>query len=375
MDYKNEVLHTIALSLVPGIGSVKARALINHFNGAEWVFKQKLKTLLKVPDIGEVTAKSILQSQTLDVAKKEMDFIEKNNINPILFSQPNFPERLALCTDAPLVLFSKGNATFNTNKVISIVGTRNATAYGRAFCNDLIAGLTHQKPLVVSGLAFGIDIASHKAALQNNLPTVACLAHSLDFLYPPAHASVAKDIQFSGALVSEFLSGTKPERELFPTRNRIIAGLADCTIVVETDKKGGSIITAYAASSYGREVFAVPGRSSDVHSAGCNDLIRKNIAAILTSPEDLIDYMNWNAPAINSNKQLSLFQEISPLEKLICETISEHGQIGIDELCGAIQKPMALVSSCLLELELKSIVMALPGKNYTLAPTHNNRRR
>jgi DNA processing protein len=375
MDYKNEVLHTIALSLVPGIGAVKARALINHFNGAEWVFKQKIKALLQVPDIGEITAKSILQSQTLDVAKKEMDFIEKNNIIPILFTQHNFPERLSLCSDAPLVLFTKGNPSFNTDKVISIVGTRNATAYGRAFCNDLIAGIANQKPLVVSGLAFGIDIASHKAAIQHNLPTVACLAHSLDFLYPPAHANVAKDIQFSGGLVSEFLSGTKPERELFPTRNRIIAGLADCTIVVETDKKGGSIITAYAASSYGREVFAVPGRTSDIHSAGCNDLIRKNIAAILTSPEDLIDYMNWNAPATTTNKQLSLFEEISPFEKLICETISEHGQIGIDELCGAIQKPMALVSSGLLELELKSIVMALPGKNYMLAPTQSTRRR
>lgn len=372
MDHNSEVLHTIALSLVPGIGTIKAKALIQHFHGAELVFKQKAKSLLRVPDIGEITARAIVNSQTLEVAKRELDFVHKNNITPLLFHEPNFPERLLSCTDAPLIIFSKGQVNLNPPRVVAVVGTRKATSYGKAFCNELMQGLSELKPLVVSGLAYGIDIAAHKAALQNNLPTVACLAHSLENIYPPAHAATAKEMLFNGGLISEFLSGTKPERELFPTRNRIIAGLADCTIVVETDTRGGSIITAYAASSYGREVFAVPGRTSDLHSAGCNSLIRKNIAAILTSPEDLIDYMNWNDSG-NSTKQLSLFPELSEEEKQVCEAIADRGQIGIDELCNTLHKPMAHLSSILLQLELKSAVLSHPGKNYSLTSAKSHK--
>lgn len=363
---ETEILHTLALTYVEGVGPSKAKNLIAFCGSAEAIFKEKKAALLKVPDIGPVTAASLRSDFSLDRAKAELEFARRYDVHIVLFHSREYPERLKMCDDSPILLFSKGNFDLNPKFALSVVGTRTASSYGKQMCQELLSGLSHLKPLVVSGLAYGIDICAHRSAMQYKLPTVACLAHGLDRIYPPLHTTAAKEMLYNGGLLTEFPSGTNPDRELFPTRNRIIAGLSDCTIVVETDKSGGSIITANIANSYGREVFAYPGRANDQNSTGCNTLIRRNLAAILNGPEDLIEYMNWNLEAVGVNSQLELFSDLTQDELLIAELLKSRGRLPVDRISNELNLGLTATSSLLLELEFKGVVRSLPGKIYEI---------
>lgn len=370
---ETEILHTLALTYVEGVGPSKAKNLIAFCGSAEAIFKEKRAALLKIPDIGPVTASSLRSDFSLDRAKSELEFARRYDVKIILYHSSEYPERLKQCDDSPILLFSKGNFDLNPKFALSVVGTRSATSYGKQMCQELLNGLTHLNPLVVSGLAYGIDICAHRAALQLKMPTVACLAHGLDRIYPPLHTTAAKEMLYNGGLLTEFPSGTNPDRELFPTRNRIIAGLSDCTVVVETDKSGGSIITANIANSYGREVFAFPGRASDQHSSGCNNLIRRNLAAILNGPEDLIEYMNWSLETKNSDSQLALFSDLSGDELALVELLRARGRLPMDRISNELNMGLSATSSLLLELEFKGVVRSLPGKIFEIVSSLTTR--
>lgn len=360
------LVYQIALTLLPGIGPVKAKNLLAYCGSAEAIFKEKKSALLKIPTIGNMLAHSIQANDLLLLAENEIRFMEANHILPIFFTDKKYPDRLKACEDSPVMLFTKGKMDLSVDRVISVVGTRKATSYGKAFCNDLLSGIAHLKPLIVSGLAYGIDICAHRHAVANKLQTVACVAHGLEKIYPALHTTVANEMLSNGGLVSEFISNTRMTPDLFPMRNRIIAGLADCTIVVETDLKGGSTITAHLASSYGREVFALPGRYIDKYSSGCNALIKKNIAAIISSPEDLIQYMNWDATTKPPARQMNMFVDLTTDENAVIQLLTSNGKTDIDHLSQYTGFLFSKLSPLLLELEFKGVLKPLPGKLYEL---------
>jgi DNA processing protein len=363
-----QLLYAIAVSLIPGIGCITAKKLIAYVGSAEGVFNEKKSALLKVPGIGEMLANEILNSNVLGRAEEEIAFIEKYNIKALCYHETNFPARLKQCPDAPIVLYIKGNALLDNQKVISIVGTRHATDYGKSFCEKIIEALAQRnyKPLIVSGLAYGVDIAAHKAALKNNLETVACLAHGLKSIYPPAHSRYAKEMVQQGALVTEFTSNVKADRAFFVRRNRIIAGLSDAVIVVESGEKGGALLTADLANSYNRDVFALPGRTDQVYSKGCNKLIKANKACLIEGIEDLEYVMGWEQKSSQKAIQRELFVNLSDDEKLLTDTLAQYGELPIDLLCAYSELPVHKASPLLLNLEFSGVLKCLPGKIFKL---------
>ena len=367
MSYTEDLKFYIALSLIPGIGPVSAKNLIAYLGNVEAIFQANEKSLMKVPGIGSITAKSILSQDFLGRADVEIAFMEKNNIHSSFYLDDDYPFRLKRCIDAPLVLFSKGNVNFNTEKVVAVVGTRNASEYGRKFCDDLISEMAKRGGYcVVSGLAYGIDIATHKACLKHGVPTIGVLAHGLDQVYPSLHKPVAEKMLDNGGVVSDFLSETKIDRNNFLRRNRIIAGLADATIIVESAEKGGSLVTADIASSYNRDVFALPGRRSDMYSRGCNRLIKDNKASVIESLDDLEYNMSWQPEVDKPLKiQRQLFVELNAEEQKIVDAL-ESDSIYIDQLCQTVGLPMGKVSALLLGLEFNGVVSSMPGKMYKL---------
>lgn len=369
MTNKNkDIIYSIALTLIPGLGNVNSKKIVAYLGGLEPVFDEKKKLLLKVPNIGETTAKNILENReyALEMAEKEVAQCEKEGINIIHYFSKAYPYRLKNCEDAPLALFTKGNIHLNKQKVVSIVGTRKATDYGKSFCEKLIEDLKPHNPLIVSGLAYGIDIFSHRAALANNLPTIAVLAHGLDHVYPQMHYNTAKKMMENGGLVSDFRTGTNPDKENFPKRNRIIAGLADLTIVIESSKKGGSLITAEYANAYNRDVFALPGRINDEFSEGCNRLIKTHKAFLLESVKDIEYIMGWEKETENTtNPQTQLLLDLTPEEEIIVNQLKTQ-ELPIDDLAIRCDMPVSKTASVLLTLELKNIVKSLPGKLYKI---------
>ena len=362
--------YKIGIALIAGIGFIKAKKLIAYVGSVEGVFKEKKSNLLKIPDIGSRLAENIINQKVLDRAEKEIEFISQYNIKPFFYLDKDYPQRLINCYDAPLLLFSKGDVDFNQSKVISIVGTRNATERGRDICNELVRDLSNNghNSIIVSGLAYGIDVVSHKAALKNNLKTIAVLGHGLDRIYPSSHTKIAKEIINQGALVTEFLSDTKPDRANFVKRNRIIAGLSDATIIVESAVKGGSLITADIANSYNRDVFAFPGRINDKYSVGCNKFIKSNRAALIENFKDLEYILGWEVGEAKQKViQKQLFVNLSDDEKIIVEFLKENNKQSIDVICVKTQFPMSKVSAMLLNLEFSGIVKSLPGKYYSLS--------
>ena len=361
--------YKIGVSLLPGIGSINAKKLIAYTGSAEAVFKEKKKNLLKIPGIGSTLADGIINQNVLSQAEKEIEFINRYEINYHFYLDEAYPARLKNCEDGPIILYYKGKINFNQAKVLSIVGTRNATDYGKECCNKLTDELkarNHQL-LIVSGLAYGIDIYAHRAALRNGFETIAVLGHGLATLYPSVHKATAKEITKQGALVTDFSSDTQPDRNGFVKRNRIIAGLADATLVVESGIKGGALITADLAGSYNRDVLAFPGRSSDPYSKGCNRLIRNNKAALIENAEDLEYLLGWDPPGtLKPAVQTELFAVISPEEKQIIETLRETGELSIDIICMRIDMPVSKVSALLLNLEFAGLIRSLPGKVYRL---------
>ncbi len=363
-------LHEIALKFIKGIGNVTIKSLVGYCGGAREVFESDREKLLKVPGIGKKTAESIINHEAFERAEQELAFTKKYKIQPLSFTSANFPKRLNNCTDGPSLLYYKGNASLNNTKVIAVVGTRNATNYGKALCDDLIKGLQQHNILVVSGLAYGIDIAAHKAALNNNLATVGVLGHGLDRIYPNLHRDVAEKMVSDGGLLTEYPSLTPPERQHFPERNRIIAGMADAIIVVEATKRGGALITAEIANSYNRDVFAYPGRTNDELSEGCNYLIKTNRANLVTRTEDIEYILNWLevlTPGAPKQPQITIFQDLNKEEKQIVELFQQQPQMAIDELSLSINMQQSKLAIHLLTLEMKNILVSLPGKVYRLA--------
>ncbi len=353
--------------MIPGIGDILAKKLISYCGGAEAVFKESKAALLKIPGVGEFLASSVINQTILQRAEKEVDFINRKQINYSFYLDDDYPRRLKNCPDSPVIFFYRGDVDFDHPKTVSIVGTRRATQYGKDLCNKLVDEMCQRNlnPIIVSGLAYGIDICAHKAALRNGLPTIAVLGHGLSQLYPAAHVSVAREIVQQGALLTEFPSDCPMDRNNFIRRNRIIAGLSDLTVVVESDIRGGALITADIANSYDREVFAFPGRLTDTYSTGCNWLIRTNKANLLQSVDNIEYMMNWDEKSKTPKSvQKELFPTVSPEEETILRYLKGNGECAIDNLSFFTQMPVGKVSTLLLNLELSGLVHSLPGKIY-----------
>jgi len=362
-----ELLFKIALTLVPGVGSVNGKNLVAYCGGVKAVFMEKKRALLKIPGIGGQTVDSLVNHNVFDRAEKELDFIEKNNISALFYLDTTYPVRLKHCHDSPLLLYYKGSADLNTDKIVALVGTRKATEYGRDICRRIVEGLVEHQALIISGLAYGIDTWSHKAALDCKLSTVGVLGHGLDRIYPFANCSLAEKMTETGGLLSEYISFTKPDRENFPMRNRIIAGISDAVVVVEAAASGGALITAEIANSYNRDVFAVPGRIGDLHSEGCNTLIKINKAALIQSAKDISYLLNWNEKKeFKKPVQQQLFLNLSPDEELIVNTLKEKGDLEIDLLLLETKLLPSKAASILLNLEFEGVIRCLPGKVYHL---------
>jgi DNA processing protein len=360
------LMHKIALSLIPGVGDINARKLVSHIGSVEGVFSESYRTLIKIPGIGTNLAKAVCERSYLEKAEKEAEYVTENNIKTYFYLDDDYPYRLRQCDDSPVTFYFKGKCDLNGPRILSMVGTRNATPRGKELCENIIGSLAagHFDLIIVSGLAYGIDIAAHKAALVNNIQTVGVLAHGFKTVYPSVHTSVAREIEKTGGLVSDFLSGDLPERNNFIKRNRIIAGLSDATLVVESGIKGGALITADIAGSYNRDVFAIPGRPGDQWSAGCNSLIKHNKAALIENARDIEYFLNWQPSGTKDPVQSSLFSELSESEKLIYEEVKMNGEINIDHLCRTVDMPVYKLSSILLQMEFNGLIKCYPGNLY-----------
>lgn len=362
-----ELLYQVALTQIPNIGSTQAKILIDYFGDAAAVFKARRKALAAVEGIGEVRAKSIKEFDAFDLAADEIAFIESNNIQPLFITDERYPKRLLHCYDPPTLLYYRGNANLNASRIISIIGTRNNSDYGKQFTEDLINRLAQEQIMVISGLAFGIDIIAHKACLQRQIPTIGVLAHGLDTIYPPQHRTLAREMVQAGGLLTEFCHGVKADKHNFPKRNRIVAGMADATIVVETADKGGSMITAELACNYNRDLFAVPGRTIDPRSSGCLRLIQENKAILLTDANQLLLTMGWQRQEKSKKLTRELFVELTPEEKILVQLLTGKDGLHIDELYQASQLSASSIAAAILNLELQNVLIALPGKCYKLS--------
>ncbi len=365
MELENRFL--LALSMIPSIGAITARKLIAYSGSAEAVFRQKREKLMSIPGIGKILSSRAGSPGLLELADRELDFCNKNAVHLLNFEQKDYPLRLKQCEDAPLILFYKGENCFNSTKTLSFVGTRRATRYGTDLCQSIIRDIAAVYPetVIISGLAYGIDYNSHVAALKNGLRTIAVLGHGLHTLYPYEHKNLAMKIMDQGCLCTDFCSNMEPERNNFIKRNRIIAGLADATIVVESGLKGGALITADIASSYNRDVFAIPGRSGDEFSAGCNQLIKNNKAALIEHCSDIEYFLSWDSKGKKgSGRQKLLFKELNREEESIIQTIKEFEKISLNELSIVTGISLANISGILLHLEFEGWIAPGPGNFY-----------
>lgn len=362
----NDLLYQIALTKVPNIGDVHAKSLIGKYSHAEAVFKAPTKELENTDGIGTVRAASIKTFDDFKSVEAELEFIQKYKIQPLFINDDNYPKRLLNCYDSPVLLYYKGNANLNADKIVSIVGTRKHSDYGKQACEKLVEELSEENILIVSGLAFGIDTIAHKSALKNNLETVGVLAHGLDRIYPSQNKSLAKQMTAQGGLLTDFTSGNDPNKQNFPKRNRIVAGICDAIVVVESGKKGGSLITAELANSYNKDVFAIPGRTVDQKSEGCNYLIRNNKASLITCAADLMQMMNWKTQPQNTNRQKQLFIELSTDERKITDILQTKTSVHIDELYAKAGISSSAIAAALLNLEMQGIIQSLPGKLYRI---------
>ncbi len=364
-----DLKYQIAIEMIPMVGSITAKKLIAFCGGAEAVFRESKSALRKIQGIGERIANAVTEQQVLELAEKELEYIEKNNIRALSYTDNNYPHRLKNCEDSPVVLFVKGDINLNAERILSIVGTRSATSYGVDQCTRLVEELAQRghNPVIASGLAYGIDICAHKAALKYGLPTVAVVATGLNTVYPAQHKNVAKQIvEQGGAMVSDFTTHAKFDRNNFLRRNRIIAGLADATIVVESGEKGGALVTADISMSYNRDVMAFPGRVGDAYSCGCNRLIRNNKAALIEGVADVEYVLGWDKRVEPKVKQLPLFGERSEPEKKVLDALSKVEVETIDNLCRQLDMPVSQLASVLLTLEFSGCVRSHPGKAYSL---------
>ena len=369
--YDETLKYKIGITLIKGIGNSLAKNLIAYVGSVEGVFNEKQQNLAKIPGIGELLSKEIVAQNVLKRAEQEIEFISKNKIQSMYFTDKDYPYRLKECADSPIMIYSKGNCDLNNGKFIGIVGTRNATETGKENCKKLIDVLRsiHPNVIIVSGLAYGIDICSHKAAIDSGMLTIGVIGHGLDRIYPAAHRPTAIKMIQNGALLTEYLSLTNPDKQNFVQRNRIIAGLCDAVVVVESGIRGGALITAELANDYNRDVFAFPGRITDEWSVGCNALIKNNKASLIESADDLLKIMNWEKTDSISIPivQTALFQDLSEEEQGIITTLRQHPEgVQVNEMALKLVKPISKISSLLLELEFKGLVKCLPGGMYRI---------
>ena len=365
-----DLIYQLALRQVPHIGDVHAKILVQQFGNAEAIFRASHSSLEKIEGIGSVRARNIKAFKDFSKGENEIRFMEKYSIRPLFLNDKDYPQRLLNCYDSPTLLFYKGTANLNAPRIIAIIGTRSNTDYGRKATGQLINEISVYDVLIVSGLAFGIDAIAHRSALKNNLPTVAVIAHGMDHLYPPEHGGLAREmLQNKGGLLTEHRSDIKPDKHHFPVRNRIVAGMSDAVVVVETEIKGGSMITADLANGYNKDVFAIPGRTNDIKSSGCNHLVRTNKAILLTGGEQLIETMGWASRIAVTplSKQKELFIELSPAEKSIFDLLNEKELTHIDELNIRSGLSGSQLAAAILNLELNMIITSLPGKLYKIS--------
>ncbi|MEO8172082.1 MAG: DNA-processing protein DprA [Sediminibacterium sp.] len=363
---KDELYYQVALTLIPDLGPIRARLLIDHFGSASSVFKAKKKEISCIEGIGEFSARSIKEWKGFCEAEEEIRFMEKHHIRPLFITDKNYPQRLLHCYDPPVLLYYRGTADLNSSRIISIIGTRNHTDYGKQVTEQLVASLEIHQVLIVSGLAFGIDSIAHKVSLQQGLPTIGVMGHGLDTIYPAQNKSLAKEMLLNGGLLTEFRRNTKPDKHNFPKRNRIVAGIADATIVIETANKGGSMITAELAHNYNRDVFAIPGKITDHKSSGCLQLIKQNKAVLLTDAEQLAETMGWLDKKRPIKKQKELFIELTADEKIIVQLLQEKEVLPIDTLYLQSGLSSSTIAAAILNLEIQNVICALPGKMYKL---------
>lgn len=362
---EEELLYVLALQRVKGIGDINAKKLISYCGNAKSVLKEKAKTLEKINGIGAFTIQHLFDPTYLIEAEKELKYIQENTIEPLYFEDQKYPSKLKHCVDGPLLLFKDGTFNLEKRPIISIVGTRNITSYGRDFCEKLIFDLKEFDPIIISGFAYGVDICAHKAAIKNNLTTVGVLAHGFEEIYPKSHKKYISEVHKNGGFFTEFWHDETPLRENFLKRNRIVAGISEATIIIESAEKGGSLVTADIANSYSRDVFAVPGRTTDNFSKGCNDLIKRNKAAILTNATDLVEMLNWNVVKNESKAiQKQLFVELDENEQLIYDFLVDEGKQLLDSISLTCQLPIHITTTILFNLEMKGLVKPLPGKLY-----------
>jgi DNA processing protein len=363
-----DLLYRIGITLVKGIGNITAKQIIETLGDASPLFKEKAFVLEHLPGISRKIIAEIHHPEVLRRAEAEIAFIEKNKITPLYIKEDDYPQRFRECVDAPVMLYFRGNADLNVEKIISIVGTRNATHYGKEVTENLMADIAKAYPetLIVSGLAYGIDICAHRAALRNNLSTIGVLAHGLDRIYPPSHRNTAIEMLGNGGLLTDFISQTNPDKQNFVKRNRIVAGIADCTVVVESAGKGGALITSSIAESYSRDIFAVPGKTTDVYSQGCNALIKERKAALVTSAEDIFREMCWNKDKKKPTVQRAIFVDLNADEQAVVDLLSKTENIQFNLIGIELDVPVSKLAALLFELEMKGVIRCMPGGLYRL---------
>ncbi|MGK4566650.1 DNA-processing protein DprA [Flavobacterium sp. 3HN19-14] len=358
----SDLFYLLALQKVEGVGDIVAKKLLSQFGTAEEIFKTKSSKLMSVDGVGTVLLRKLRDKSVFIKAEKELSYLENNNIDILYFQDEDYPERLRHCVDGPVLLFASGNIDFKNRKIISIVGTRQITSYGTAFCKEFIADLAPLNPIIVSGFAYGVDIVAHLSAIENNLQTIGVVAHGLNQVYPKQHKKFVAKMENNGGFLTEFWSSSNPEKENFVRRNRIVAGISEATIVIESADKGGSLITANIANDYNRDVFAVPGRSNDIYSQGCNNLIKQQKAHLLTSAADLIYMLNWDFETAAKPVQKQLFVVLEDEEQKIYDFLLKNGKELLDIIALRCDLPVFKMASTLLNMELKGVIRPLPGK-------------
>lgn len=365
-------LYDVALTFIPQIGDKTVRTLVSHLGSAQAVLEASRKDLLQVDGLGPMRVQSLLDARRdgslLKRAETELLFTQKHGIRILTQQDADYPARLRACEDAPFLLYAKGEAKLNADRLVAVIGTRKPSDYGVQLCESLVSGLQDAGVTVVSGLAHGVDTVAHRQSVLSGVPTIGVLGHGLDRIYPDRNKILAKEmLQQGGALLTEFPQGTEPNRENFPVRNRIVAGMCDVTVVVESDVKGGSMITAYLAHGYNREVAAFPGRVGDARAAGCNMLIRRTVAALITNAEDLLDTMGWSRQQSQKAVQNKLLLTFSEDEQKVVDALGKKEKVHADDLMLISGIAPSQLAATLLQLEMNGVVRSLPGKNYRLA--------
>lgn len=359
----NELFNALALLRVDGVGDIMAKKLITHCGSAEEVLKAKKGKITAIDGVGEIAWQNLQNANIYKLAEAEMKFIEQEGIKASYFMDADYPEKLKHCIDGPVVLFSSGNINLHGRKIVSVVGTRQITSYGVDFCRKLIEDLAPLNPVIVSGFAYGVDIVAHQAALDNNLQTIGILAHGLNQIYPKVHKKYMAKMEENGGFMTEFWSSSNPDRENFLKRNRIIAGMAEATVVIESADRGGSLVTANLANDYNRDVFAIPGRITDKYSQGCNNLIKSQRANLLTDAADMIYMLNWELEEKKHKPvQKQLFVSLEDDEQKVYDYLQKKGKELMDIIALECELPVYKISSLLLNMELKGVIRPLPGK-------------